>query len=198
MTGKPTRSFFMRPALEVAVDLLGMRLVRKRERRLRTGVIVETEAYVGTRDRASHAYGGKMTPRNRSEYLRGGHVYIYLCYGLYWQLNITTLEEGIPECVLIRALEPEGIHDAPSGRELRELRKRTAGPGRLCRWLELDKSFDREDVTKSRRLWLEDGSGSVPRRRITKARRVGIDYAGQWARRLYRFYIRDNPFVSRP
>jgi 3-methyladenine DNA glycosylase len=102
------RNFFTQPTLKVARELLGKYLVRKIDSRKLVGKIIETEAYIGPKDKASHAYGGKITPRNKAEYLVGGHIYIYLIYGMYWQLNVTTSEEGKPECVLIRALEVAG------------------------------------------------------------------------------------------
>ncbi|NCO23113.1 DNA-3-methyladenine glycosylase [Candidatus Kuenenbacteria bacterium] len=104
------RSFFVQPTLKVAKELLGKYLVRIDKGKRISGMIVETEAYLGPKDKASHAYLGKKTLRNRAEYLIGGHIYIYLVYGMYWQLNASTFKEGKPECVLIRALEPkEGI-----------------------------------------------------------------------------------------
>jgi len=144
MRGKKlTRSFYTRPTLKVAKDLLGKYIVRKIGKRKLEGMIIETEAYIGPKDKASHAYGGKITPRNKAEYFIGGHIYIYLVYGMYWQLNISTYKSGKPECVLIRALDSnlKGIAD---------------GPGKLCRYLKLDKSFYGEDLTKSKRIWLED------------------------------------------
>jgi len=199
MRQRLTRGFFLRPALAVAKDLLGKVLVRSWGGGVRAGKIVETEAYVGVRDRASHAYGGKITPRNRSEYLRGGHIYIYLCYGMYWQLNLTVMQEGVPECVLIRALEPlAGASARGAGAAgLAALRRTTAGPGRLCRWLRLGRSFDREDLVESERLWVEDRGGRVPRSQIIAAPRIGIDYAGEWAGKPYRFLVAGSPFVSR-
>ena len=152
------------------------------------GKIVETEAYIGPKDRASHAFGGKITSRNKTEYLEGGHIYIYLCYGMYWQMNITTEKAKKPECVLIRALEPVMI--------TKNKNKETNGPGKLCRWMKLDKSFDKEDLTKSKRIWLEDQGEKIKKSQIRTAKRIGIDYAGIWAKRPWRFYIKDNPFVS--
>lgn len=196
MPRKLTRAFFLRPARTVARDLLGKVLVRSLGGKRLAGRIVETEAYVGVRDRASHAFGGKVTPRNVSEYLEGGHIYIYLCYGLYWQLNITVQAAGNPECVLIRALEPVHAPEVPPPAELRELRTLTAGPGRLCRWMRLGRSFDREDVTRSRRIRIEDLGIPVRRGHIVAAPRIGIDYAGEWAQMPLRFYIKSNPYVS--
>ncbi len=175
------KSFFIRPTLTVAKELLGKYLVRKIGKKKLVGKIVETEAYIGPKDRASHAFKGKITPRNKTEYLEGGHIYIYLVYGMYWQLNITTSKTGKPECVLIRALEsPEAT-----------------GPGKLCRWMKLNKSFDAEDLTKSKRIWLEDRGERTKKSQIVATKRVGIDYAGEWAKKPWRFYIKDNPYTSR-
>ena len=108
---KLTRHFFNRPTLFVAKSLLGKYLARRLENgKIITGKIIETEAYIGPKDKASHAYGGRRTVRNQAEWLTGGHVYIYLVYGMYWQRNFSTAGAGKPECVLIRALE------APVGR----------------------------------------------------------------------------------
>ncbi len=212
MIKKLSRKFYTRPTLIVAKELLGKYLVRPiRKSSISNGVkkivtkklagkIVETEAYIGPEDRASHAFKGKITERNKTEYLTGGHIYIYLCYGMYWQLNITTEKAGRPECVLIRALEPLG--------EKARLEKIASGPGKLCRWMKLDKSFDKEDLTKSKRIWLEDpapeqaryGAGrgiKIKKSDIVATKRIGIDYAGSWAKKPWRFYIKENPFVSR-
>lgn len=184
---KLQRNFYTRPAcrrgrptLVVAKDLLGKYLVRKIGRKKLVGKIVETEAYIGPEDKASHAYKGKRTKRNEVEYLEGGRIYIYLVYGMHWQLNIITAKKGKPECVLIRALE----------------HPKATGPGKLCEWLKLDKSFYGEDLTKSKRIWLENGE-KIKKSQIVAAKRIGIDYAGSWAKKPWRFYIKNNPFVSK-
>ncbi len=190
------RTFFRKRSIEVAQKLLGKYLVRKIGRRFLVGNIVETEAYPGPFDRASHAFGFKRTPRNRAEYLEGGHVYIYLVYGMYWQLNISTGHAGYPECVLIRALEPI-IHLKSKNLNLTSMVAN--GPGKLCRWLKLNKSFYGEDVTKSKRLWFEVGDKKIPRVKIISGPRIGIDYAGpRWAKKPWRFSInkRVNRWVS--
>lgn len=182
------RSFFTRPTLVVAKDLLGAVLVRKLGPHYRKGIIVETEAYVGPADRASHAYGGKVTPRNRVEYLSGGRVYIYLVYGMYWQLNITTAGRGEPECILIRALDVSGRDPALA-----------RGPGKVCQYLRLAGSSYGEDVVTSKRLWIEDRGRRLRPRHVATSPRIGIDYAGPyWARRHWRFFLRGNPAVSKP
>ncbi len=162
----------------VAKELLGKYLVRKIGAKKLIGKIIETEAYIGPQDRASHAYKGKVTPRNQAEYLIGGHIYIYLVYGMYWQFNISTSFAGKPGCVLIRALE------LPKG----ESQNLADGPGKLCRCLKLDKSFCGEDLTQSKRIWLEDHGEKTKSSQIVATRRIGIDYAGPyWASRKWRF-----------
>jgi len=178
---KLIRYFFNRPTLTVAKELLGKYLARRLGNgKVLAGKIIETEAYIGSKDKASHAFGGKRTERNQAEWLTGGHVYIYLVYGRYWQLNFSTAGAGRPECVLIRALE------APAS-----LPENTAnGPGKLCRFLKLDKSFYGQDAVKSRQLWLEDRGVEVRPNQIKATARIGIDYAGPyWAGRKWRFVL---------
>lgn len=164
-TGKKlNKEFYTRPAIELAKDLLGKYLVVNGI----SGKIIETEAYIGSRDRASHAYRGKITERNKIMYSAGGHVYIYFIYGMYWLLNITAGKEGDSECVLIRGLD------------------KSNGPGKLCRYLGLDKSFYGEDLTASQRIWLEDRFEK--KAKIKSSARIGIDYAGPyWSKRKLRF-----------
>ncbi len=227
------RNFYTRPTLVVAKDLLGKFIIRKWRGQNIVGKIVETEAYIGPRDKASHAYSerdahsslaykGKITSRNKAEYLVGGHIYIYLVYGMYWQFNISTSFEGRPECVLIRALEPvdkeetgfccasrarchsEGVSPKNLKEILRsaqdDMRKRLFipnGPGKLCNYLKVDKSFYGEDLTKSKKVRLEDSGEKIKKSDIISAKRIGIDYAQEWASKLWRFYIKDNLFVSK-
>ena len=187
---KLKRSFFTRPAPEVAKELLGKYIVRLYRGRKISGRIVETEAYCGPPDRGSHAFGGKVTPRNKIMYHRGGHVYIYFIYGMYWLFNITTGLHDHPEAVLIRAVE---------------LPKRAAsGPGKFCQAFKLDKSFYGEDLTRSKKIWLEEGKakaearGRRPKEIIAQGPRIGIEYAGPyWAKKPWRFWINNNPYVSR-
>lgn len=173
---KLKRNFYTKPTLRVIQDLLGKYIVRKIGKRNLEGMITEIEAYIGPEDRASHAYQGKITPRNMAEYLIGGHIYIYLVYGMYWQLNISTFKDGKPECVLIRALDFGKLAD---------------GPGKVCRYLKLDESFYAEDLTKSKRIWLEDRGVKVKPAQILVTKRIGIDYAGPyWSRRKWRFMLK--------
>ncbi|BCX15193.1 MAG: hypothetical protein KatS3mg097_085 [Candidatus Parcubacteria bacterium] len=281
-----SRLFFQQKTLKVAKKLLGKYLIRKHKGRLLIGKIVETEAYIGPKDKASHAYSkkeqpmkekvkiieenwgkiknyvenkdifikrilygnkknktpeyntnkmpeyksntfdhhsgntfghhsgnkvdphlrnfiiyyNKVTKRNLAEYLRGGHIYIYLIYGNYYQLNITTYKEGYPECVLIRSLEP-----------ILNL-KNPKGPGRLCEELKLDSSFWGEDLVTSERIWIEDEkldrepvrflnknkfNATQHKYIITRTTRIGIDYAEECKFLKWRFYIKGNKWVSR-
>ncbi len=181
MKRRLSRNFYTRPALKIAKKLLGKYIVRKIGRKKLVGKIIETEVYIGPQDKASHSYKGKRTPRNRAEYLIGGHIYIYLVYGMYWQLNISTGKEEEPECVLIRAVEPE-----------KDEISLTNGPGKLCRYLKLNKSFYGEDLTKSKRIWLENHGQKIKPSQILATKRIGIDYAGlYWSRRKWRFLIKD-------
>jgi DNA-3-methyladenine glycosylase len=185
MRKKLSRNFYNQKTLKVARDLLGKYLVRKIKGQRISGKIIETEAYIGPKDRASHAFSWKITERNKAEYLQGGHLYVYLCYGIHWQLNVVTGPEGYPECVLIRALEMEGDFQ----------KKLSDGPGKLCQRMKIDKSFNKEDLCRSKRIWIEDRgekTGSVE-----SSRRIGIDYAGEWAKKPWRFCLRGNDFALR-
>jgi DNA-3-methyladenine glycosylase len=186
MNKKLSRSFYTKPTLEVAQNLLGKYIVRKIGSKKIIGKIIETEAYIGPKDKASHAFRGKITPRNRIEYLIGGKIYIYLVYGMYWQLNITTSLAGKPECVLIRAIEP-----VADNKVINQDLKLTNGPGKLCHYLKLDKSFYGEDLTESKRIWLEDRGEKIKPSQISATSRIGIDYAGPyWSRRKWRFVLK--------
>jgi len=191
-TKRLDRRFYERPTLKVAKNLLGKYLVRVWRGRKIIGKIVETEAYIGPHDKASHAVGGKITKRNLAEYMPGGHIYIYLVYGMYWQFNISTRAKGKPECVLIRAVEP--------ATKIKQLKTKNIanGPGKLCNYFKLDKSFYGEDMTKSKRIWLESREASISEKLIKSGPRIGIDYAGlYWAKKPWRFWIKNNPFVSK-
>ncbi|MEA3272101.1 MAG: DNA-3-methyladenine glycosylase [Patescibacteria group bacterium] len=185
---KLTRKFFTDSStLEISKNILGKYLVHKIGDKKIVGKIVETEAYVGVEDGASHALGGKRTARNKAEYLIGGHIYIYLVYGMYWQFNISTAEKDAPECFLIRALEPEK-GDV----------KLANGPGKLCRWMGLDKSLYGVDVCKSDKIWIENRGDVINPCDIMSGPRIGIDYAGEyWANVPWRFWIKNNKFVSK-
>jgi len=132
------------------------------------------------------ARNAKITLRNIAEYLEGGHIYIYMVYGMHWELNFSTAGESAPECVLIRSVIPM---DAQGSLDLDKL-PLANGPGKLCTYLKLDDSFYAEDATCSERVWLEDAGISVPPRAIKKGPRIGIAYAGkEWAAKPWRFLV---------
>lgn len=195
---KLPREFYTRPnVLKVARDLLGKLLVVPASDGTRvSGIIVEAEAYRGPQDRASHAYGGRRTQRTETMYQTGGAAYIFFVYGMYNQFNVVTNVEDIPHAILVRALEPvEGIELMKLRRAGQSERNLTNGPGKLCIALGIDRSFDRADLL-GKKVWLEEGE-KVAGSRIACGPRIGIDYAEEWVDKPWRFWIRDNPFVSR-
>lgn len=177
--------FYLRPTVEVARDLLGRYLIVAHPgESLRVGKLVETEAYVGEHDRASHAWRGR-TRRTAPMYEEAGHAYIYLVYGMYWCLNVVTEEVGRPCAVLLRAAEPvAGLSLAADG------------PGKLCRAFGLDGRWNRADLTASA-LRVAVGE-PVPRPAIETSARIGVSYAAEWAEQPLRFYVRSNQHVSGP
>src|SRR5918997_4065581 len=196
---KLTRSFYAREdTLLVARELLGKRLVVPSAEGARvSGIIVETEGYMGPEDRAAHSFGGRRTARTETMYARGGTVYVFLVYGLHHQFNVVTGREGVPHAVLIRALEPdEGIDIMRERRGLEDARRLASGPGKLCQALALDRGHDGEDLT-GRRVWLEDVGRAVGQSDVASGPRVGIDYAGEYITKPWRFWIKGSPFVSR-
>lgn len=182
--GPLSRRFYARDTVLVARELLGKLLVHVVDGEERVGRIVETEAYLGPHDLAAHSARG-FTPRTAVMFGPPGHAYVYLIYGMYHCLNVVTEREGQAAAVLIRALEP-----------VRNLAGRSAGPGLLCRAMGIDRRLNGHDLL-SDDLYL-----AAPARRekfaIARRPRIGVDYAGAWARRLLRFYIRGNACVSKP
>ena len=170
------RRRFAQETIEVARGLLGTKLVRRIEGQRRTGRIIEVEAYIGQEDRACHASRGK-TKRTEVMFGQPGTAYVYLIYGMYHCFNIVTECPGFPAAVLIRAVQEE------DGRLI-------DGPGRVCRALRIDRTLNGLDVTKGRRLWLEDRPGSIPASEIGSYPRIGVDYAGTWAAKPWRFRIK--------
>lgn len=198
MNAKLNREFYIRPrVLEVARDILGKLLVVPTEEGERvSGMIVETEAYQGPQDRASHAYGGRRTKRTETMYSRGGVAYVYFVYGMYNQFNVVCNVEDIPHAVLIRAVEPvEGFEVMRQRRPTSTDNNLTNGPGKLCIALGIDRQLNRADLLGDS-VWLEEFR-NIPRTKIARGPRIGIDYAEKWIDKPWRFWIRDNKFVSR-
>jgi DNA-3-methyladenine glycosylase len=238
MPKKLTQKFYCRPSLAVARELLGKYLVREINGQRLAGKIVETEAYCGFEDKASHASCG-LTERNSIMFEKGGFWYVYVVYGIFNCLNITTEKKGFPSAILIRALEPmEGIdlmkenrgierchseersdeesrriqrkmatavirRDCRVARSLRLLAPRNdkrglySGPGKLCQAMKIDRGLNKtKSFGRDCRLWIENGE-IVRSSQIIASQRIGVDYAGQWAKKKWRFCIKNNQFVSK-
>ena len=196
---KLSRDFYTRRSvLAVARGLLGTLLVVPGPggRRV-SGRIVETEAYRGPADRASHAYGGRRTKRTETMYQVGGTAYVYFVYGMYNQFNVVTNVPDIPHAVLVRALEPvEGLDLMRLRRGDGPDRVLANGPGKLCIALGIDRRFDRADLL-SDQIWIEAPAAPIPASAIASGPRIGIDYATGWVEKPWRFWVRGSPFVSR-
>jgi len=178
------REFYDRGTLEVARSLIGCTIHRRIGRRTLVGRIVETEAYVGPEDLACHASKGK-TPRTEPMFGPAGHAYVYFIYGLHHCFNAVTEGEGSGTAVLVRAVEPIAGFSPDA---------RTNGPARLTKAMEIDRGLDRCDLTTGEDLWLE--AQVVPRGTIETGPRIGVDYAGEWAQRPFRFWEAENRWVS--
>lgn len=193
-------SFYRRPAEEVARDLLGRYLVRELEGERLVLRLVETEAYLGAPDAASHAWNGRRTPRNESLYLPGGHAYVYFIYGMHFCLNAVTGEKDIGSAVLLRAGEPvkgeermrenRGWSRPPRPGDL------AGGPGKLCQALAVGRELDGVTLAGSP-LWIARGEPVNPAE-IVAGPRIGVDYAGEAAQWPLRFAVRGNRHVSKP
>ena len=181
---KLPHAFYDRDTVEVARELLGKRLVHVCAGIERIGRIVEVEAYLGPHDLAAHSARG-LTPRTRVMFGPPGRAYVYLIYGMYHCMNVVTQAEGKASAVLLRALEP-----------VQNIEGRTQGPGLLCRAMHIDKRLNDHDLASDDFYLAEQ---EAPERvSIVRRPRIGVNYAGHWARRLLRFYIRGNRYVSRP
>jgi DNA-3-methyladenine glycosylase len=181
---KLARSFYGREdTLLVARELIGMHLVHEVDGVRSVGRIVETEAYLGPEDLAAHSSRG-LTKRTEVIFGPPGHAYVYFIYGFWYCMNIVTARKGVPHAVLLRALEPvEGIIG------------KTWGPGLLCRAMSIDRTTNGIDLCGGV-LWLERPRGLVRPVRIGRSPRIGVDYAGIWAKRPWRFFDRASPYVS--
>ena len=180
---KLSRAFYDRDTITVARDLLGKYLVHISRGVERVGRIVEVEAYLGPHDLAAHSARG-LTERTKVMFGPPGHAYVYMIYGMYFCMNVVTEHEGHASAVLLRAVEP-----------VANIEERTQGPGLLCRAMRIDRRLNGHDLT-GKIFYIAAPSKPEPVV-IVKRPRVGVDYAGHWARRHLRFYIKGNPFVSK-
>jgi len=188
------REFYARPVLSVAKACIGNLLVHRSEQGLAAGRIVESEAYRGPEDRAAHSYGGRRTARTEVMFGPPGFAYVFFVYGMHHQFNLVTTKEGAPHAVLIRAIEPVlGVELMAKRRGLpASARELSNGPGKLCQALGIGRECYGVDLCGSK-LFLAEG----PPVRSASAKRVGIDYAGDWAEKPWRFYDPKSRYVSR-
>lgn len=186
-------------AVFLAKDLLGKVLYTKINNEITAGIIVETEAYFGIKDKASHAYGGRRTNRTETMYSQGGIAYVYLCYGMHNLFNVVSSVKDEPHAILIRAIEPL------IGKEIIEERRNmpftksaiSSGPGSAAKALGIDRSFNAKDLNGIE-VWIEDQSINYTDDEISVSPRVGIAYAQEHALLPWRFFVKGNKYVSKP
>lgn len=197
LENKLEKSFFSKDCLSLAKALLGKIIIRKLEQDYICAKIVETEAYIGPEDKACHAFGNKRTLRTEPMFFEGGHVYVYLIYGMYNCLNIVAGEKNKPEAVLIRAVEVmQGQRYVETFRKIKssKIQDYTNGPGKLCMAMDIDRRHNGINLLQSEEIFLIHGEDVEE---IIKRPRINIDYAQEYKDKLWRFYIKDNPFVSK-
>jgi len=193
------REFFTVDPVVLAKKLLGKIIVRKNGNQIIRCKIVETEAYCGGQDKGSHAFGGRMTERTKHIYQEGGHLYVYLIYGLSYCMCFTARFKGEPGAVLIRAVEVlEGLDHVIANRNVKNLSKLgkelVNGPGKLCAALKIDRSHNAHDVTKDSDIYVIEGDNKPFE--VVVSKRINIDYAEEYKDKPWRFYIKDNLYVS--
>lgn len=176
------KNFFNHNTLKVAQELLGCVLVRKIGNKVIRGIITETEAYKGENDLASHASKGR-TPRTELMFGEAGRAYIYLIYGMYYCLNIVTEKKDYPAAVLIRSVEASVEASIEASKNLN-------GPGKVCKFLQIDKKLNGWDVTKGERIWIEKPAQNFSKKNIVAGRRIGVDYAQHCKDYLWRFSLK--------
>ncbi|TDO24040.1 DNA-3-methyladenine glycosylase [Pedobacter duraquae] len=183
----------------IARQLLGKYLYTDIDGVCTAGIIVETEAYKGVVDKASHAYGGRFTDRTKVMYESGGIAYVYLCYGIHYLFNVVTADQGSPHAVLIRGLEPVvGLDVMQARRKMAVIKSSiTAGPGALSMALGINKKLNGADLLGDQ-VWIEDQGLSYPDNDIATVPRVGVDYAADHASLPWRYYVKGNKYVSKP
>ena len=182
-----------------AKSLIGKYLFTSIDNAITGGYIVETEAYNGVIDKASHAYGNRLTPRTQTMFMQGGIAYVYLCYGIHEMFNVVTSVKGQPHAILIRAIQPtDGIEIMLFRRNMLALKSNiTQGPGSVAKALGISRTINAISL-QSDTLWIEDRGLSFEDQDIAAVPRVGVDYAGEDALLPYRFYVKGNPYVSKP
>lgn len=195
----PFSYYLNQDVLFLAKDLLGKVLFTQINGEITAGIIVETEAYFGIQDKASHAYGGRRTNRTETLYQQGGVSYVYLCYGIHNLFNVVSSVEGEPHAVLIRAIEPL------IGLDIMETRRKIAatkaaissGPGSAAKALGIDRTFNEKELS-GEEIWIEDHAIRYTPDQIAAVPRVGVAYAQEDALLPWRFFVKDNKYVSKP
>lgn len=193
-------SFYQRDdVVTISKELLGKYLFTSINGKATGGYIVETEAYNGIIDRASHAFGNRLTPRTKVMYEHGGIAYVYLCYGIHEMFNVVTSIEGQPHAVLIRAVHPtEGIEVMQYRRKMTEVKRTiTSGPGSVAQALGISRQINTISL-QSDTLWIEDRGLLIPDDQIAAVPRIGVAYAKEDAQLPYRFYVKGDKYVSMP
>jgi DNA-3-methyladenine glycosylase len=184
---------------KLSISLLGKKLVTFIDGEITSGIIVETEAYKGRDDKASHAYSGKITSRTQVVFGAGGISYVYLCYGIHHLFNIVTGPELTPHAVLVRGLMPlDGLDIMLRRRSKFSLTPGlTAGPGALAKAMGIDRTLNGSSL-QDEQIWIEDSDFEVLPESIIASPRIGVAYAKEHAQLPWRYYIKGNPFVSKP
>lgn len=177
-------SFFNRPTLDVTQELLGKVLIHHRQHETLRLIINEVEAYDGPHDKASHAHKG-MTPRNAVMFGEAGHWYLYLVYGMHWMLNITTGPKEYPAAILIRGGHPSTGSGQAHPDDISN--KLITGPGKLTKYLHLSRSYNTLPANQKTNLWFEDHNIKISPKNIIKKKRIGVNYAKEWADKPYNF-----------
>jgi DNA-3-methyladenine glycosylase len=192
------QGFYQKDAVQAAKDLLGKVIVRKYNDKTIKVKIVETEAYCGAEDKASHAHNNKKTKRTAPMFKKGGHSYIYLIYGMYYCLNVVTAAENNPHAVLIRAVEPlKGLNYIKENRQIKssKIENLTNGPGKLSQALKINKNLNGCNLIESDFLYIIDTE--TEEFEIENSPRINIDYAEEYKDKKWRFFIKNNKYISR-
>ena len=184
--------------LEISKNLLGKVFVTNLNSKITSGVIIEVEAYLGANDKASHSYNNKRTQRTEPMFLKGGISYVYLCYGIHHLFNIVVGRKNNPCAILIRAIKPlTGINIMLKRRKSSKVTKElTNGPGKLTQALGITTKLNKKSLIGNK-IWIEDQEIKFAKKDILSSPRIGVDYAGRDAKLPYRFYIKNNKWVSK-
>ncbi|MFC0517928.1 DNA-3-methyladenine glycosylase [Mucilaginibacter angelicae] len=195
----PESYYLGNDVVSISKDLLGKYLFTCIDGITTGGYIVETEAYNGVIDKASHAFGNRITPRTKTMFMQGGIAYVYLCYGIHEMFNIVTSVEGHPQAILIRAIQPtEGIEAMQVRRNMPVLKPNiTSGPGSVAKALGISRNINAFSL-QSDSIWLEDRGLRFSDDEIKAGPRIGVAYAAEDALLPYRFYVKGNIYVSKP